>query len=138
MKRTLEVRIKSLPYKSNEATEFTYRRNKAMKIYLFLPLFGSLIQADFLDFWKESNLFAYQIRYSFARKRFGKLFWKHYEEIKNVLKFYQSDGLCESTITSPTYKAVTFDAVFDEKVSVGENVYAFAQKKSFYKLRFSN
>ena len=94
-----------------------------MKLLPFLAFLGSSRAGpSFLDFWKESDLFALQVRDQISKNGLGNRFLKAYKGVREVSAFYQSDGLCQSTISSPTNSAVRFDPVFDRQVNPGANM----------------
>ena len=96
-----------------------------MKLSPLLTFFGSS-SANFLDFWKDCDLFALQVRDQILRNglgnRFLKRFKSSYESVREVSVFYKSGGLCESTISSPSYSSINFDAVFDRQANAGANM----------------
>ena len=80
------------------------RRFWEMKLLPFLAFLGSSRAGpSFLDFWKESDFFALQVRDQISKNGLGNRFLKAYKEVREVSAFYQSAGLCQSTISSPTY-----------------------------------
>lgn len=98
-----------------------------MKLSPLLTLFGSSCADDFLDFWKASDLFALQVRdqifeIKFSRNGLANRFLKAYKSVREVSSYYQSNGPCESTISSPSYSPISFDAVFDRQANPGANM----------------
>ena len=92
-----------------------------MKLSPLLTFFGSS-SANFLDFWKYCDVFALQVRDQISRNGLGNRFLKAYKSVRKVSAFYQSGGLCESTISSPSYSPISFDAVFDRQDNPGANM----------------
>ena len=95
-----------------------------MKTLPLVTIFVGSSQADFLDFWRETDIFAYQIRDAIYKKGAQK-FSKKYDLVREVVNFYQSSGECKSVVTSPTYQPVTFDEGFDRKASSATNIAVF-------------
>ena len=113
-----------------------------MKLSPFLAIFAGSSSADPLEFWGESNLFAYQIRESIPKNGLANRFIKKYDEVREVARYYQSSGICASGVTSPTYEPVSFDAIFDRKASPSANIAALSDlldqwiQGSFTKMMF--
>ena len=92
-----------------------------------LTLFGSCRAADdnFLDFWRESNVMAFKIRDQISKNSLGNRFIKLYKNVREVTRFYQNEGVCASTISSPSYSQVIsfkHHAHFDRKTNPGANM----------------
>lgn len=97
-----------------------------MKISAFLTILAGSGQAEPLEFWTESDYFAYRIRQSIQKKGIANRFTKKYDQVRDVMRWFQDEGVCESDLTSPSYEPVNFDAVFDPKASPGANIQALA------------
>jgi len=89
--------------------------------FCILICFGYAEQVQFLEFWKESDAFSEKIYFSIENKITRKLFIRKYERLRQAILFYRDEGVCESTITEPTYEEVLMQS-FDKKISSGENV----------------
>ncbi|CAG5100153.1 Oidioi.mRNA.OKI2018_I69.XSR.g16868.t1.cds [Oikopleura dioica] len=96
-----------------------------MRTSPLLAIFVGSGEADFLDFWRETDIFAHQIRDTIYKKGAQK-FSKKYDRVREVVNFYQSSGECDSVVTSPTYEPVTFDeGSFDRRASPATNIAVF-------------
>ena len=95
-----------------------------MKISSFFTILAGSGQAEPLTFWRESNLFAYQIREQIPKNGLANRFIKKYYEVRDVMRWFQNEGLCESDVSYPSYEPVSFDAVFDARASPGDNIEA--------------
>ena len=93
-----------------------------MKVSPFLTIFASSTNAGFFDFWGKSNVFALQVRESLPRSGLGRRFLQKYDEVKQVVRFFQFVGPCASEISSPTHELVTFDAEFNSRASPSTNI----------------
>ncbi|CAG5110316.1 Oidioi.mRNA.OKI2018_I69.chr2.g4729.t1.cds [Oikopleura dioica] len=98
-----------------------------MKVSPFVAIFANSSNADFFKFWGDADVFAYQVRESFPRPGLGRRFLKKYDEVQQIVRYFQLAGVCESSITSPTHEpAQNFDAVFDSRASPSTNIEALA------------
>ena len=93
-----------------------------MKLSPFLTVLAGSGQAQPLTFWRESDLFAYQVREQIPKNGLGNRFIKKYDELRDVMRWFRDEGICYYDITSPSYEPVSFDAVFDGKASPGANI----------------
>ena len=89
-----------------------------MKLATFISSLASISNAStqFLDFFAEMDIFADKLGDSA-----GGQFKRNYKIIRQAVFFYQSSGVCASTITAPTYQTVDISA-YDEQVNTGANV----------------
>ena len=67
-----------------------------MKILNFLTISTSLGNPvepiQFLDFWTENDIFAFQIQRQFSTNEDKSSFSTNYNAIRNVMEFYQDTG----------------------------------------------
>lgn len=94
---------------------------KFLLVFCLALCFGHGKQLQFLNFWKNSDAFSQKIYFSIKNKVNRKLFMRKYERLREAVLFYKDHGVCESSITVPTYKEVQMLA-FDEDLNSGENV----------------
>ena len=76
---------------------------------------------QFLDFWRETDVFAFQIKNAVSDVVNGKRFFKKYKNLRQVLQHYQNAGDCESQLSDPTYARVSLKT-FDEKLNEAANI----------------
>jgi hypothetical protein len=80
-------------------------------------------QKQFLDFWKETDVFALQIHdVLVSGRRFGFI----YNNLRKATEYYQSEGDCDSQITNPSYEEIPV-MTFDEQLNVAANVENFVE-----------
>jgi len=89
----------------------------------FLAGLGRADPVQFLDFWKESDVFALQINNELGRAR---VFYKKYTNLKKVLQHYQNEGDCEGGHSDPTYERVNMKS-FDERLNQAANIDNFLE-----------
>ena len=87
----------------------------------FLAGLGRADPVQFLDFWKESDVFAVQIDNALAELKQGRVFYRKYKNLKNVLQYYQNKGICEGGHSDPSYELVNMKS-FDEKLNQAANI----------------
>ncbi|CAG5081097.1 Oidioi.mRNA.OKI2018_I69.PAR.g9786.t1.cds [Oikopleura dioica] len=84
-----------------------------MKILPFLSVLAGSGEAGPLDFWTESDIFAYRVQKSIQKKGIANRFIKKYDQVRDAMRWFQDEGVCDSDVSSPSYEPVGFDAVFD-------------------------
>ena len=87
----------------------------------FLAGLGHADPVQFLDFWKESDVFAVQIDNAIAELKQGRVFYRKYKNLKTVLQYYQNKGICEGGHSDPSYEVVNMKS-FDEKLNQAANI----------------
>ena len=79
------------------------------------------VQVQFLDFWKETDVFALQIQDALVS---GRRFEFIYNNLRKATEYYQSEGDCNSQFTNPSYQEIAV-MTFDEQLNVAANVENF-------------
>ena len=85
---------------------------------------AGLSRADpvqFLDFWTETDIFAFRIQDAVSDVVKGNMFFRKYENVRQVLQHYQNDGDCESVLSDPSYAQINVKT-FDDKLSEAANI----------------
>ena len=80
-------------------------------------------QKQFLDFWKETDVFALQIQDVLVS---GRRFDINYDKLRKATEYYQSEGVCHSQFTNPSYEEIAV-TTFDEQLNVAANVENFVE-----------
>ncbi|CAG5110439.1 Oidioi.mRNA.OKI2018_I69.chr2.g4841.t1.cds [Oikopleura dioica] len=76
-----------------------------MKLSPFLTVLAGSGQAQPLTFWRESDLFAYQVREHIPKNGLGNRFIKKYDEVRDVMRWFRDEGICDTDVTSPSYES---------------------------------
>ncbi|CAG5081118.1 Oidioi.mRNA.OKI2018_I69.PAR.g9791.t1.cds [Oikopleura dioica] len=97
-----------------------------MKISPFLTILSVSAEAGPLDFWTESDIYAYRVQKSIQKKGIANRFIKKYDQVRDAMRWFQDEGVCDSVVSSPSYEPVGFDAVFDARASPGANIGSLA------------
>ena len=87
----------------------------------FLAGFCRAEPVQFLDFWTETDIFAFQIQNAISDVVKGNAFLRKYENVREVLQHYQNGGNCASHLSNPTYAHVSV-ATFDEILNEAANI----------------
>ena len=92
-----------------------------MKLLAFLGVssfFATPIQ--FIDFWRESDVFAMRIQREFPSESAKNTFWSYYSDVRKSMEFYQDSGACDYFFQNPTFELVDVKA-FNDDLSVAKN-----------------
>ena len=87
----------------------------------FLAGLGRADPVQFLDFWKETDVFALQINNAVAELGEGRVIYRKYKLLKKVLQHYQNEGDCEGGHSDPTYEQVNLTS-YDERLNEAANI----------------
>merc|ERR1719223_1807765 len=91
---------------------------------VFLAGLSRAEPVQFLDFWTETDVFAFQIQDAVSDVVKGNRFFRKYKNLRQVLQHYQNSGDCEGDLSDPTYARVNV-ATFDEKLNEAANIENF-------------
>lgn len=88
---------------------------------VFLAGLSRADPVQFLDFWSESDVFAFQLQNAVSDVVKGNRFYRKYKNLRQVLQHYQNEGECEGDLSDPTYERVNVKT-FDEKLNEAANI----------------